>query len=32
MTISAHKVGGPLGIGALILRKAFEMPALLHGG
>lgn len=32
MTISAHKVGGPLGIGALILRRAFEMPALLHGG
>ena len=32
MTISAHKIGGPLGIGALILRKAFEMPALLHGG
>jgi cysteine desulfurase len=32
MTISAHKVGGPLGIGALVLRKAFEMPALLHGG
>ena len=32
LTISAHKVGGPLGIGALILRKAFEMPALLHGG
>ena len=32
MTISAHKIGGPLGIGALILRRAFEMPALLHGG
>jgi cysteine desulfurase len=32
MTVSAHKIGGPLGIGALILRKAFEMPALLHGG
>ena len=31
-TISAHKIGGPLGIGALILRRAFEMPALLHGG
>ncbi len=32
MTISAHKVGGPLGIGALILRRAVEIPALLHGG
>lgn len=32
LTISAHKVGGPLGIGALILRRAFEIPALLHGG
>ena len=32
MTISGHKIGGPLGIGALILRRAFEMPALLHGG
>ena len=32
MTISAHKVGGPLGIGALILRRAVEIPPLLHGG
>ena len=32
MTLSAHKVGGPLGIGALILRRAYEIPALLHGG
>ena len=32
MTLSAHKVGGPLGIGALILRRAMEIPALLHGG
>ncbi len=32
LTLSAHKVGGPLGIGALILRRAFEIPALLHGG
>jgi len=29
MTISAHKVGGPLGIGALILRRAVEIPPLL---
>jgi len=32
MSISAHKVGGPLGIGALVLRRGVEIPALLHGG
>jgi cysteine desulfurase len=32
MTLSAHKIGGPLGIGVLILRRAVEIPALLHGG
>jgi len=32
LTLSAHKVGGPLGIGALVLRRAYEIPALLHGG
>ena len=32
MSVSGHKVGGPLGIGILVLRRAFEMPALLHGG
>ena len=32
MTLSAHKVGGPLGIGSLILKRAVEIPALLHGG
>lgn len=32
MTLSAHKIGGPLGIGALILRRGVEIPALLHGG
>lgn len=32
LTLSAHKIGGSLGIGALILRRAFEIPALLHGG
>jgi len=32
LTLSAHKVGGPLGVGALVLRRAFEIPALLHGG
>ncbi|CAB4832360.1 unannotated protein [freshwater metagenome] len=32
MTISAHKIGGPLGIGALILKRTVEIPSLLHGG
>lgn len=32
LTLSAHKIGGPLGIGALIVRRAYEIPALLHGG
>ncbi|NDE51030.1 MAG: cysteine desulfurase, partial [Actinobacteria bacterium] len=32
MTISAHKVGGPVGVGALILRKGIEITPLLHGG
>jgi len=32
MALSAHKVGGPHGIGVLILRCAYEIPALLHGG
>jgi len=32
LTLSAHKVGGPLGIGALVLRRTVEIPALLHGG
>ena len=32
MALSAHKVGGPLGIGVLVLRRAYEIPALLHGG
>ena len=32
LTLSAHKIGGPLGIGVLVLRRALEIPALLHGG
>lgn len=32
MTISAHKVGGPVGVGALILRRGVDITPLLHGG
>lgn len=30
--ISAHKVGGPLGVAALILRRGMDITPLLHGG
>jgi cysteine desulfurase len=32
MSISGHKVGGPLGVGALVLRREIELTALVHGG
>lgn len=32
VSISAHKVGGPVGIGALVLRRGAEVVPLLHGG
>ena len=32
MAVSAHKLGGPKGIGALILRDGVELPALIRGG
>jgi cysteine desulfurase len=31
-TISAHKVGGPLGVAALILKKGVNLEPVLHGG
>jgi cysteine desulfurase len=31
-TISAHKVGGPLGVAALILKKGLDIEPILHGG
>jgi len=30
--ISAHKLGGPKGIGAVILRRGTDLPALIKGG
>ncbi|MCX6429251.1 MAG: cysteine desulfurase family protein [Actinobacteria bacterium] len=32
MSLSGHKIGGPLGIGVLVLKRGLELPALLHGG
>jgi cysteine desulfurase len=32
VTVSAHKIGGPVGIGALILRDGEPFPPLLRGG
>lgn len=32
MSISAHKLGGPKGIGALVIRDGLNLPALLRGG
>jgi cysteine desulfurase len=30
--VSAHKLGGPKGIGALVVRRGIEVPAQLKGG
>ena len=32
MTISSHKIGGPLGAGALVIDKRIDIQPLLHGG
>jgi cysteine desulfurase len=32
LTVSAHKVGGPLGVGALIARRGLELVPVQHGG
>ncbi len=31
-TLSAHKIGGPLGIGALVLKRGLDITPILHGG
>jgi cysteine desulfurase len=32
LSVSAHKLGGPRGVGALVLRDGVELPALIKGG
>ncbi|TFD73524.1 cysteine desulfurase family protein [Cryobacterium gelidum] len=32
LSVSAHKVGGPVGIGALVLGRATTVEPLIHGG
>ncbi|MGH3358560.1 MAG: cysteine desulfurase family protein [Nocardioidaceae bacterium] len=32
MTITAHKIGGPTGVGALVVRRGLDAVPLLHGG
>ena len=32
MTITGHKIGGPFGVGALLVRRELEVTAMLHGG
>jgi cysteine desulfurase len=32
LTLTGHKVGGPYGVGALVVRREVGVTALLHGG
>ncbi len=32
MSISGHKIGGPVGVGALLLGRAVKLTPVLHGG
>jgi cysteine desulfurase len=32
MTLTGHKIGGPYGVGALIVRRELEVTAMMHGG
>jgi cysteine desulfurase len=32
LTVTAHKLGGPVGVGALVVRRTLDVTPLLHGG
>jgi cysteine desulfurase len=32
MTVTGHKVGGPIGVGALVVRRDTDLVPVLHGG
>ena len=32
LTLTAHKIGGPVGVGALVVRRELDVTPLLHGG
>jgi cysteine desulfurase len=32
LTLTGHKVGGPYGVGALVVRRELDVTALVHGG
>jgi len=32
LSLTGHKVGGPVGAGALVVRRELEVTALIHGG